>query len=229
MHEWVEGLRRVPARELDRLGGWQWGLFDATLHELGLDRSAADRGRVVVRAGRTACLTTDGDASAVAPLVLQLEGIGRVKALIGLPDELFERGWLPEPEPPAREWVLGAAFPRGGLCSDELADLQWAAYCYVYGRSAAVSPAYRAAIEHHYRPFELAVYAASQLLIEPGARLEVTGKAAFLLFERIDIRAGGQLAIHVPFNVTAQLLRCGPGRDRIRWTVGCPPAPGQRH
>jgi hypothetical protein len=231
----LDGLRQVLEQELDRtqtpvggLFGWRVNLFDATLDELGLDRLAVGCEQLLVRAGETACLTTAGGASALAPLVLQLEGIERVKALIGFPDELFERGWLAEPELPQRDWTLGAAFERSEICCEDLTDLQRAAYCYVYGPSTAVSPAYRAAIEHLYRPFELAVYAAGELVIEPGAQLAVTGKPAFLLFESMDIRQGGRLVVHVPFNITAHWLQCGAMSDRIYWTVGQPPRTAQR-
>jgi hypothetical protein len=69
-------------------------------------------------------------------------------------------------------------------------------------------------------PFELAVYAGCELVIEPGARLDVTGKPACLIFEHVDIRRGGQLVVYVPFNLTADVLRCNDGDDSIRSIVG---------
>jgi hypothetical protein len=181
-------------------------LFDQAMSRLNLDLSMIEKPDLIIRSNEHACLNTEDPNSALNPILCKFDTVDDVKELIGFNNEIIENGQMPQPPIPREEWSLGTDFDRETLCCENLTNLQQAAYAYVYGNSNLISLKYKNAINYYYQPFEIAVYAGCNLVIEPGAELEVDGKPAFLLFDHIDIRDGGHITLKTQFNISSNLL-----------------------
>lgn len=184
----------------------QMSVFDQAMSQLKIDISMIEQPELIVRSGEHAHLNADASDSALSPILRQFETIDEVKEILGFSDDVVVSGQMPQPPLPQKEWTLGTDFDRDALCCGNLRNLEQAAYAYLYGDSALISDDYKAAINYYYHPFEVAVYAACNLVIEPDATLEVSGKPAFLLFDHIDIRDGGNLSVKTSFNISSNWL-----------------------
>jgi hypothetical protein len=65
-------------------------------------------------------------------------------------------------------------------------------------------------LDRYTAPFDVAIYVASHLLIEPGAQLVVTGSPAIILVDDLVIRDFGQLVLRVPARVIVRRFEKRP-------------------
>lgn len=184
----------------------------------GMSREALPGGRPAVECstpllevggGTKALLTTDpSGVSALEPRRIETDCIEEYKAWIGVDNETYRQGgasahrW----ELPRRPWIGPSAGDPAELAVDELDDVQKALAAYLFADSAEVA-SYRRVLERLYAPFRAAIYAARAVRIEAGAQLTVVGLPAVLVFQQLDIVAGGQLRLMTVANARIGRLR----------------------
>lgn len=162
--------------------------FDDVLADYGLDRSEANIDELVVPSNSVVRLS-----DRVQPHLRTSANVADLKRWVGLSDSFIDaHPGLEMPEPPSRPWTAGHATTLAELTSDQLKDVQLATESYLFGNSE-IARGYKQAIETFYGPFEVELYLIPRIVIEPGGRLEVTGRPTALLSEQFTIHSGGAL------------------------------------
>jgi len=185
-------LREPRRYSLDRT-------FDDTLAVYGLRNS--DAISLTVPAGQRLVLS-----EIAMPVLRATADIADYKEWIGLSDAHVEQETLEGlPALPRHAWNGRIVDTLDDLTADELADVQAAANTFLWGDSRLVR-SYKGALERLYGPFEVDVYVVSRLVVEPGAKLVVSGRPTALLCDSIELHDGGSLLLHTVTRTWVQAL-----------------------
>lgn len=141
--------------------------------------------------------------TALAPLLMRTQSVDEFKSWVGMNDIEFASnpalaGYWPLPEKP---WNGRPVTDPQQLTGSERQEIEKAGRAYIFGDARAVA-SYRQVIELLGAPFEAAVYAARKVTIRPGGRLIVSGIPAILLFEEVELHAGGKIVTYTPCAAT---------------------------
>lgn len=162
--------------------------FDDVLADYGLDRSQANIDQLVVPSNSIVRLSDQ-----VQPHLRASANVADLKRWVGLSDSFIDaHPGLEMPEPPSRPWTAEQATTLADLNPEQLKDLQLATESYLFGNSE-IARSYTQAIETFYGPFEVELYLIPRIVIEPGGRLEVSGRPTALLSKQFTIHSGGAL------------------------------------
>ena len=130
--------------------------------------------------------------SAIIPKICTAKNLDQYKSWIGRDDTGIEdTPWVL----PAASWNDRKIHVFSELTPEEVENIEKASWVYLFGNSALVK-SYRDIIEFCNAPFEVAVYAARKVIIQPGGSLIVSGMPAILLFEELEIHSQGNLTIY---------------------------------
>lgn len=181
--------------------------FENLLRCYGLDGVESVASDVRVRPGeRLTLFSVDDGSSAIPPIALETRDIDLYKHWLGTPDAVLAAGGevVSDFDLPDRPWTHGEDVALDRLSEAELKNTERASWHYIFGHSPAVA-SYREIITRLYAPFKLSIFAARTLVVEPGGEILLPeGVPAALLFNRLEIQAGGCIRFMAPFNLTVR-------------------------
>lgn len=179
--------------------------FNIHLKTLGLDPSAVHA--TLTTANGPLVLSSDEGRSRVRGTRVAVNDLDELKRLAGIPDEAFDRGRTEvQRSLAAPPDVSRARLSRAELDDQERQQLREGLLAYVFGRSTRVA-AYKPAVEAHFFPLQVTLFAAQDVTVTPGNPLIITGQQPVgVNFGTVTVERGGQIIVETDATITIQSL-----------------------
>ena len=151
-------------------------------------------------------LSADPKISDYPPQKLTVSDLDELKRLTGIPDSDFQKGAVPEhhPVPPPWDQKLNGSMPQD-LTPEQNNHIVKAMISYLWGDSSKVK-SYKAIIEKHHMPMDIATFAAGTVTVSPGSPLQLGPGNSGSNFGTVTIEPGGQIVVIGDSHVTIQEL-----------------------
>lgn len=132
--------------------------------------------------------------SMMPPRMVTVQNVDELKELGGIPDDLYKNGLMRVHHEPLAEWNQARnALEKSSLSVKETDDLCHAFKTYMFGNSKTVQ-SYKDAINRHYFPMQIALFAGEDIVVDPEHPLIVESQGdtpVVVSFNKITVKRGG--------------------------------------
>jgi hypothetical protein len=180
--------------------------FARRLKELGLNPTHVIP---IIRTGDKkgpTCLSADPKISDFPAQKMTVSDLDELKRLFGIADADFQKGAIPEhhPVPPPWDPKLNGHMPQDLPATDNN-NIVRAMVAYLWGDSSKVK-SYKAIIEKHHLPMDIATFAVDTIVVSPGSPLQLGPGNSGSTIASITIEQGGQIVVVGDTHVTVQKM-----------------------
>lgn len=181
--------------------------FEKRLEDMGLERShVVPEIKTVETEGPTYLSSHPDYESAVPPKMLTIPTLEALRQKGGIPDEHYLNNKMDgHPEVPPEWPEEKSEHLVADLSPEENQNIRKAFVAHIYGHSEKVK-SYEKVIEKNYFPFEVAAFAAENVVVDADHPLILKGPAQVFNFGVVTIKQGGQIRCEADAEMTVQKM-----------------------